>query len=177
MAKQHHEAFLSFVADGQPIAQPRHGHGISEDRFGNRRHQSYIRGLKSGEQHPVIAWKQYLAGVAHNAVVDYDRVSRSMESEPWAFHLHMPMRLNLTFVMPTPQRWKHDDRQWHIIRPDLDNLMKAFQDAMTGVVWHSDCQVVEVRARKVYTSTSEHPHVVARIEVLFTKPDDHEYED
>lgn len=33
-------------------------------------------------------------------------------------------------------------------RPDLDNLVKAVKDAMTGVVYRDDSQIVELLAKK-----------------------------
>ncbi len=33
--------------------------------------------------------------------------------------------------------------------PDLDNFCKIFLDAANGVVWHDDCQVVSLLARKL----------------------------
>ena len=41
-------------------------------------------------------------------------------------------------------------------RPDLDNFVKAAKDAMNGIVWVDDSQVVTTEARKCY---SERPSV------------------
>ncbi len=38
----------------------------------------------------------------------------------------------------------------HTKKPDLDNLLKALKDAMTGIVWHDDAQIVSLSARKDY---------------------------
>jgi len=35
-------------------------------------------------------------------------------------------------------------------KPDVDKLSRAILDALTGVVWNDDSQVVELRARKTY---------------------------
>ena len=35
-------------------------------------------------------------------------------------------------------------------KPDVDKLSRAILDALTGVVWKDDSQVVELRARKQY---------------------------
>lgn len=35
-------------------------------------------------------------------------------------------------------------------KPDVDKLSRAILDALTGVVWKDDSQVVELRARKTY---------------------------
>jgi len=41
----------------------------------------------------------------------------------------------------------------HTKKPDLDNLLKAVKDAMTGIVWRDDSQVVSLIARKDYGPT------------------------
>jgi Holliday junction resolvase RusA-like endonuclease len=39
----------------------------------------------------------------------------------------------------------------HVVRPDLDKLVRAFLDALSDAgVWRDDAQVVETRARKRY---------------------------
>jgi len=35
-------------------------------------------------------------------------------------------------------------------RPDLDNLVKAVKDALNGIAWIDDCQVVSMVAKKKY---------------------------
>ncbi len=39
---------------------------------------------------------------------------------------------------------------WHTSRPDADNILKAIKDALTGVCWHDDSQVCDVRLLKLY---------------------------
>lgn len=38
----------------------------------------------------------------------------------------------------------------HTKKPDLDNVIKALKDAMTGIVWRDDAQIVSLTARKYY---------------------------
>lgn len=38
----------------------------------------------------------------------------------------------------------------HTRKPDLDNIIKALKDAMTGIVWKDDAQIVSLTARKEY---------------------------
>lgn len=37
-------------------------------------------------------------------------------------------------------------------RPDLDNIVKAGLDALNGICWADDAAVVEIRARKIYST-------------------------
>lgn len=41
-------------------------------------------------------------------------------------------------------------RKWMTTKPDADKLTRAIFDALTGVVWKDDSQVVEFKVRKVY---------------------------
>lgn len=48
-------------------------------------------------------------------------------------------------------------------RPDLDNCIKAIQDAMNGIVYKDDSQIVEISASKRYSAV---PRVDVVIEVF-----------
>ena len=43
-------------------------------------------------------------------------------------------------------------REWPTGRPDLDNIVKGALDACNGIVWGDDAAVVELRARKIYST-------------------------
>ena len=51
------------------------------------------------------------------------------------------------FARPKSLPKRVEDR---VKKPDLDNLIKALKDAMTGIVWHDDAQIVSLSARKDY---------------------------
>lgn len=42
------------------------------------------------------------------------------------------------------------DRAWHTGRPDGDNIIKAANDAMNGIVWRDDAQVARCSFAKKY---------------------------
>lgn len=69
---------------------------------------------------------------------------------PWAVRLEFYVR------RPTsrPKRHLEPDK-----RPDVDKLVRSVLDALTGIVWHDDGQVVELQARKRY-ATAEQPEGV-----------------
>jgi Holliday junction resolvase RusA-like endonuclease len=51
----------------------------------------------------------------------------------------------------------------HISKPDASNLVKAAEDALNGVMFHDDSQVVRLFVSKVY---SDQPGLDVRIEAL-----------
>ena len=40
-------------------------------------------------------------------------------------------------------------------RIDLDNCLKLVADALNGILWHDDRQIVRVTARKIYAETAQ----------------------
>ena len=67
------------------------------------------------------------------------------------------VRLDIVFGMPIPQSWskkQQDAAASGLIlpskKPDIDNLIKAVMDALNGVAYDDDNQVIELSAKKVY---------------------------
>lgn len=54
---------------------------------------------------------------------------------------------------------------WHVQRPDADNLAKFALDALNGVLWLDDSQVVELTVSKDWTLLSS-PHTHIKIDQL-----------
>jgi crossover junction endodeoxyribonuclease RusA len=71
-----------------------------------------------------------------------------------------PLRLRAVFVFPRPaghwgtgrneSRLKPSAPLYCRTRPDVDKLLRAVGDALTGVVFRDDAQLVDVRAEKHY---------------------------
>mgnify|MGYP001582537017 CR=1 FL=1 len=78
------------------------------------------------------------------------------------------LRVALTFRLVRPGgHWgkrgmKRSAPLWPIVKPDLDKLVRATLDTLTGVLWDDDSRVVELVARKVYAAPGAEG---ARIEV------------
>ena len=53
------------------------------------------------------------------------------------------------------------------VKPDADNVEKAVKDALNGVVWVDDCQVVNCEKEKFYSTK---PGVHAVIETVRAHP-------
>lgn len=58
--------------------------------------------------------------------------------------------LYVDFIFLRPKSVSVKKRPYHTTKPDLDNLVKSVKDAMTGLVWKDDSQVVTCRSRKEY---------------------------
>ena len=76
--------------------------------------------------------------------------------------LEGPISLSLEFVLMRPKS-VGKRRGWPIVRPDLSNLAKGFDDAMTGILWKDDAQIVDARVEKRY---SAEPRTEVRVWVL-----------
>jgi Holliday junction resolvase RusA-like endonuclease len=83
----------------------------------------------------------------------------------WAARLEMKskkplsgaVKASVTAILPVPVSWPAEKRAEALLgllrptgRPDGDNLIKAAFDALNGLVWNDDAQVVEARVSKVY---------------------------
>ncbi len=62
--------------------------------------------------------------------------------------LEGPLHVEFIFGMP---RGKTVKREEPSVRPDLTKLIRAVEDACTGIVWKDDAQIVRQVASKVYT--------------------------
>lgn len=65
------------------------------------------------------------------------------------------LELTIFFDMPYPASWSKKrkanyTKEHHLVKPDIDNLVKFYLDCMNGVVFHDDKQIVRVFASKAY---------------------------
>lgn len=75
-----------------------------------------------------------------------------------------------TFTPPTSwPKWRRAlalGGTWpHLVKPDIDNLLKLVKDALNGLAWRDDSQVIVVIGRKLY---GEEPATVITITFLPT---------
>src|SRR6185437_5367455 len=90
--------------------------------------------------------KNWRAVVAHEGRIAY-------QGTP----LDEPLRVEFVFFMPRPQSHygKKGLHKWAPIysttKPDTTKLIRAAEDALTGILWRDDTLIVEQTARKVYS--------------------------
>jgi crossover junction endodeoxyribonuclease RusA len=85
-------------------------------------------------------WRQAIGWAARGAY----------RGPPWAG----PVQLELTFSFRPPKRAGANYPQLKATKPDLDKLVRACLDALTGIVWLDDAQVYAIDARKLQSSDS-----------------------
>lgn len=56
---------------------------------------------------------------------------------------------------------------WPGVKPDVDKMARAVLDALTGVLWVDDAQVVDLHATKVYGAA---PHTVVTVQAPPPQP-------
>lgn len=79
------------------------------------------------------AWKRVVAQVA------------ALQHNRWCGE--NPLAVSLSFFMPRPKSAKIE---WCDKRPDVDNLSKGILDALNGICFKDDGQVVALYAQKKY---------------------------
>ncbi len=67
------------------------------------------------------------------------------------------VKLAVSFAMPVPKSWPKQKRfdafsgeMYPLSHPDLDNMVKTVSDALNGVIYVDDSQIVELRCQKAY---------------------------
>lgn len=85
----------------------------------------------------------------------------------------LPIHLHLRFEFVRPKRHfgtgrnkdvrKNDAPICHIVKPDLTKIVRAVEDALTGVIWKDDCQVVAQYNTKAY---GEKEGVLVLVEIV-----------
>lgn len=80
-----------------------------------------------------------------------------------------PMYVGMLFLMPRRKdapKTIRLGRQPMVERPDLDNLAKAVKNALTGITWKDDSQVVQMRVHKERAAADEAPGVWIEVRPL-----------
>jgi crossover junction endodeoxyribonuclease RusA len=76
------------------------------------------------------------------------------------------VRCRLVFVMPRPKGLAQTANPPCVKRPDLDKLVRAVFDALTGTMWLDDSLVTELLASKRIAAPAEQPGVEITVELL-----------
>jgi len=139
------ESVIRLTVPVVPVAQPRQRHAVIAGRVRNY----------TPADHPVNAYKAALILAA---------------KQQGARPLDGPLRVIVRFYLPRPKRlMRKKDPSGpipHTSRPDIDNLLKSTADALRGLVWHDDAQVVVTQAEKWYAAKGGSPCVEIIVEQI-----------
>ena len=82
-----------------------------------------------------------------------------------------PLMLVVDFYMPRPKNHfgvhgvKRTAPRYPIVRPDTTKLLRPLEDALSGILWRDDAQIVEQIVRKRY---GDPPRAEVRVAVMVT---------
>jgi len=65
------------------------------------------------------------------------------------FGKHSPVSAVFNFYFAKPDSVSKKRTQ-HVVRPDLSKLIRATEDALTGIIYTDDAQIVSIKAEKFY---------------------------
>lgn len=132
---------IAFHVPTIPVAQPRQRHRVIAAQG-----RTFV-GNYTPAKHPVNAFKASVQMAARQAY----------QGPPIAGALE----LTVVFLFPRPGRlvWKKRPmpRCHHASKPDCENVLKALQDALSGIVFVDDAQVCSVKMQKWYAAGDEQP--------------------
>jgi len=141
---------MEFMVHGMPIAQ-------GSKRAITSRGRTFMVDDNKENLRP---WRQEIAQVAAEAM-DGDGV--------WSG----PIFVRIMFFLPRPRGHFGKGRNEERLRPtapiaphtkpDVDKLVRAVLDALTGVVFHDDAQVVDLFATKVYSDHQRYPGAMVEV--------------
>ena len=156
------------------MSQGKQGKARSRTASGKRRSGKTKKKLKqqSGEvkiKMRPLAQQRHKARRAGNRVIMYDPSSKDKDrfkeqcAEFAPKHpLEGAISVSMVFLMPRPKSHYRGGRFSHLLkstaptrhvsRPDLDNIIKFYLDAMTGMFWRDDAFVCTIEASKTYSS-------------------------
>lgn len=98
--------------------------------------------------------------------ITYDPNSKLKEGYKWQIRsqyreepLTVPVAMDVVFMMPIPKSTSKTKTAammngtiHHMKRPDVDNMLKLVNDVLNNLVFKDDSQVIEIHARKIYSS-------------------------
>jgi Holliday junction resolvase RusA-like endonuclease len=140
---------IQFIVPGEPVAKARARHRQITTKSGRSFVQSYT-------PKQTVSYEQTIA--------DQARVVMHHGKYPV---ITAPVVLEVALLFSIPAGWPNWKRQAalegfiaHTTKPDVDNVLKSVKDALNGICWLDDAQVVHVDAFKRY---GERPGVRIKI--------------
>ena len=140
---------IRFVVPGKPSAKPRDRVAVYDKRGRLRRNS---RGKVVPHSYPGKGGEQYEKHIktfvkrAHVALRKRGLVAPGCP----VFPEFVALELTLTFALPRPKSVPRRKRPAPVVVPDFDNFEKIVADAMNGIMYHDDRQVVDNHTKLRY---------------------------
>lgn len=88
----------------------------------------------------LLAWRNRIATEAQ----------RALEGKTWACDCTSAYGVKVEFVLSRPPSVPEHKRINPTVKPDIDKLVRAINDALTGILFVDDCQVISMSMSKEY---------------------------
>ena len=128
-----------------------------------------VRFRVEGTPRPKGSWRHVGAGRVISAAKGLDAWERAVRQA--AQHAMVVPRVHgdalqvtLCFRMPRPAC--REDDVWHATRPDIDKLIRAVLDAMSGIVYTDDALICSVSAVARYECETMQPGVAVTVSLM-----------
>lgn len=117
---------------------------------------------------PRVSSRPYIRVYDPPKVKQFKRVLRSLAVNQYSRPPMLgPLSVSLTFYRPVQKSISKTERERRlsnqskpVVKPDTDNYIKSTLDALNGVLWHDDAQIVKITAEKRY---SDNPKITVSI--------------
>jgi Holliday junction resolvase RusA-like endonuclease len=123
--------------------------------------QFNVPGMAVGKSRPKLARNSDSAS-AYEKMDNYEsfvRMVASVKMRRWRLY-DCPVSLSLSICVSPPSSWPLEKQKKAKLgrlppttSPSVCNIIKLYRDAMTGVVWIDDKQILGINAQKYYGST------------------------
>ncbi len=116
--------------------------------------KGWVRPVITDSNRNLKAWQSLVADAASSAI--------QAQTTPWHL-LDGAVRLTIAFYLPRPKSLPKRCVA-HVKAPDTSKLIRSTEDALSGIVYRDDSQVVEIVAGKFYAAPTSPPHCIVRVE-------------
>ena len=129
---------IEFTIPGKPIAM--------------QRHRSFIKGGKIAKFNPQDKLKKQKQ-IEVKILTDIKKpITHPINL---IFHFFFKRPKNHFGTGKNSEILKESAPQYHIIRPDTDNMIKFYMDVFNGIIYHDDSQVINLIAHKRYCQNND----------------------
>ena len=146
---------IEFTVPAVPVAQPRQRHAMIGGHVRNY----------TPTKHPVNDFKATVR-MAYQA--ERQRCGNDELLHYWTPDAEMHVSIEAVFPRPKSKTKKRgtNPREWKRSKPDWDNIGKSVCDALNGLAYNDDSQIVSASVTKMIAAADEQPHVSIVIETL-----------